>query len=66
MEHQIEQGEVSYLMHESDMARSDRNYKRLWLTLNGVLAVTAVIFLISCFRGLRNEKNKSKRGFNRV
>lgn len=46
MEQQIEQERVSYLMHESDMARADRKYKRLWITLNAVLAGIAVVAII--------------------
>lgn len=37
-ETEIEQAQVTYLIHESDMARADRKYKLLWLTLSEVLA----------------------------
>lgn len=39
MERKIEQANepVPYIVHESDMARSDRTNRRLWLTINAML-----------------------------
>ena len=60
MVQQIEQATVPYTVHESDMARSDRNYKRLWLTLNGVLAVIAAVIIAKIIGSLTNETSKRR------
>lgn len=46
MEHQIEQAEITYLMHESAMARADRKNRRLWMTVNGLVATLIAIMAI--------------------
>lgn len=51
MERKIEQANepVPYTVHESDLARSDLKNKRLWMTLNVIIAgaiVCAAIKLI--------------------
>jgi hypothetical protein len=55
MEQQIEQEKVTYLMHESDMARADLKNKRLWITLNGVLAGIAVVTVIGVINRCLNR-----------
>lgn len=42
-ETEIEQDRVTYLMHESDMARDDLKNRRLWMTVNGLVAVIAFV-----------------------
>lgn len=46
MEHEIEQ--VSYLVHESDMARAERKNRRLWITINLLIAAIAAYGAIRC------------------
>lgn len=58
MEQNIEQVNVPFVVHESDLARSDRNYKRLWMTLNSVLAVVSAFLIVGVIRGLINETSK--------
>ena len=48
MEHQIEQAEITYLMHESAMARADRKNRRLWITINLLIAAIAAYGAIRC------------------
>ena len=58
MKQEIEQVNVPYTVHESDLARSDRKNKRLWITLNSVLAVAGIILIIEIIRGSTNETSK--------
>lgn len=59
MEQEIEQVTMPFTVHESDMARADRKNKRLWMTLNGVLAIMAAALIIRVFRGSTSETVKS-------
>lgn len=58
MEQHIEQVKVPYVVHESDLARSDLKNKRLWMTLNGMIGVLAVILIATIIRSSRNETSK--------
>ena len=55
MEQQIEQDRISYLMHESDMARADIKNKRLWITLNVVLSVSAIVAIVGVLNRCLNR-----------
>ncbi len=55
MEQQIEQEKVTYLMHESDMARSDMKNRRLWMTVNGLIAIVAVVAIYGVFGRCQNK-----------
>lgn len=55
MEQQIEQDKISYLMHESDMARADLKNKRLWITLNVVLSVSAIVAIVGVLNRCLNR-----------
>jgi hypothetical protein len=55
MEQQIEQDKVTYLMHESDMARADLKNKRLWITLNVFLFVTAIVAIVGVISRCLNK-----------
>ena len=48
MEQQIEQARITYLMHESDMARAEQRNKRLWITINLLIAAIAAYGAIKC------------------
>lgn len=50
MEHEIEQRiePVPYLAHESDMARAERKNRRLWITINLLIAAIAAYGAIKC------------------
>lgn len=39
---------VPFIVHESDMARSDAKNKRLWMTLNALLVAITIIGVIKC------------------
>lgn len=39
---------IPFIAHESDMARSDLKNKRLWLTLNFVIAALVILGVITC------------------
>ena len=52
MKQQMEQ--VSYTVHESDMARSDRKNKRLWMTVNGLVAVLSGLLIFEIITRTRN------------
>ena len=48
MEQQIEQARINYVMHESDMARADKKNRRLWITINLLIAAIAAYGAIKC------------------
>lgn len=50
MKQQIEQANepVPYLTHESDLARSDLKNKRLWMTLNILIAGILIYGVVKC------------------
>lgn len=60
MEHKVEQANepVPYVVHESDMARSDIKNKRLWMTINAIVAGLIIYGVV--------KHGESKRSINRV
>lgn len=54
-ETEIEQERVTYLMHESDMARDDLKNRRLWMTVNGLVAVIAFVAIYGVLGRCQNR-----------